>query len=77
MNIPERSVLVGNPAKIVKEVSDEMLDWKTKGTQLYQSLPQEMRDYWEPCEPLREVETNRPTQEKMFETWERIKSKQD
>ena len=77
MNIPERSVLVGNPAKIVKEVSDEMLDWKTKGTQLYQSLPQEKRDYWEPCEPLREVETNRPTQEKMFETWERIKSKQD
>jgi phenylacetic acid degradation protein/carnitine operon protein CaiE len=77
MNIPERSVVVGNPAKIVKEVSDEMLEWKTKGTQLYQSLPQEMRDYWEPCEPLREVETNRPTQEKMYETWERIKSKQD
>ena len=77
MNIPERSVVVGNPAKIVKEVSDEMLEWKSKGTQLYQSLPQEMRDYWEPCEPLREVETNRPTQEKMFETWERIKSKQD
>lgn len=77
MNIPERSVVVGNPAKIVKEVSDEMLNWKTKGTQLYQSLPQEMRDYWEPCEPLREVETNRPTQEKMYETWERIKSKQD
>lgn len=77
MNIPERSVVVGNPAKIVKEVSDEMLDWKTKGTQLYQSLPQEMRDCWEPCEPLREVETNRPTQEKMYETWERIKSKKD
>lgn len=77
MNIPERSVVVGNPAKIVKEVSDEMLEWKTKGTQLYQSLPQEMRDYWEPCEPLREVESNRPTQEKMYETWERIKSKQD
>jgi phenylacetic acid degradation protein len=74
MEIPERSVVIGNPAKIVKEVSDEMLAWKTKGTQLYQSLPQEMRDYWEPCEPLREIEPNRPNQEKMYETWERIKS---
>lgn len=77
MQIPSRSVVVGNPAKVVKEVSDEMLAWKTKGTQLYQSLPQEMRDYWEPCEPLREVEENRPNQEKMYETWERIKAKRD
>lgn len=77
MIIPSRSVVVGNPAKVVKEVSDEMLAWKTKGTQLYQSLPQEMRDYWEPCEPLREVEENRPNQEKMYETWERIKAKRD
>lgn len=77
MQIPSRSVVVGNPAKVVKEVSDEMLAWKTKGTQLYQSLPQEMRDYWEPCEPLREVEENRPNQEKMYETWERIKANRD
>src|SRR5258708_7971889 len=39
MQIPERKVAVGNPAKIVKDVSDEMLEWKTKGTQLYQQLP--------------------------------------
>ncbi len=74
MNVPPRSVLVGNPAKIVKEVSDEMLSWKTKGTALYQALPHEMREHWKPCEPLREIEPNRPTQEKMYETWERIKS---
>jgi phenylacetic acid degradation protein len=74
MEIPARSVVVGNPAKIVKEVSEEMLAWKTKGTKLYQSLPKEMRDYWAPCEPLREIEPNRPSQEKMYETWERIKS---
>lgn len=30
MLIPERSIAVGNPAKIIKEVSDEMLAWKTK-----------------------------------------------
>lgn len=74
MVIPARSVVVGNPAKIVKSVSDEMLDWKTKGTSLYQALPQEMMESWTPCEPLREIEANRPTQDKMYETWERIKS---
>jgi phenylacetic acid degradation protein len=65
---------VGNPAKIVKTVSDEMLAWKMKGTELYQALPEEMHESWKPCEPLREMEANRPTQEKMYETWERIKS---
>src|SRR6478672_11135060 len=29
--IPSRSLVVGNPAKIIKEVSDEMIAWKTKG----------------------------------------------
>src|SRR5215218_5517867 len=33
--IPSRSLLVGNPAKIIKQVTDEMIAWKTKGTQLY------------------------------------------
>ena len=32
--VPRRSLVVGNPAKIVKEVSDEMIRWKTKGTEL-------------------------------------------
>ncbi len=39
--IPRRSMLVGNPAKIIKEVTDEMIAWKTKGTALYQQLPVE------------------------------------
>ena len=29
--ISERKVVVGNPAKVVKDVSDEMIDWKSKG----------------------------------------------
>ena len=36
--IPKRSLVVGNPGKIIKQVSDEMIDWKTAGTQLYQQL---------------------------------------
>jgi len=73
MQIPERSVVVGNPAKIVKEVSDDMLSWKTKGTQLYQKLPKEMTIHAKPCDPLREVEPNRPSQEILYEAWERVK----
>ncbi|HLO37825.1 MAG TPA: transferase hexapeptide repeat family protein, partial [Lacibacter sp.] len=58
-----RSLIVGNPAKKIKEVSDEMIGWKTKGTQLYQSLPNEMTNEWEACEPLREIPADRPAQE--------------
>lgn len=51
--IPSRSMVVGNPSKIIKQVSDEMLDWKTKGTLLYQQLPQQCMETLKPCEPLR------------------------
>src|SRR5580658_5554949 len=48
--IPRRSVVAGNPAKFLKEVSDEMLRWKTEGTALYQALPAELRESWNECE---------------------------
>lgn len=71
--IPRRSLVVGNPAKIIKEVSDEMIAWKTKGTKLYQSLPYDMHAFWEPCEPLHEIPADRPAQESLYETWNAIK----
>ena len=67
--IPDRSLVVGNPAKVIKQVSDSMLDWKTKGTELYQELPGELHSTLKECEPLREIEQNRPEQKKLFETW--------
>jgi phenylacetic acid degradation protein len=69
MQIPPRSVVVGNPAKIVKDVSDEMLAWKSEGTALYQRLPAEMRGGWREVEPLRSVPPNRPTQSNVLKTW--------
>lgn len=69
----KRSLIVGNPAKKVKEVSDEMIGWKTKGTALYQELPADCKYEMKECEPLREVEVNRPKQDAMLETWENIK----
>lgn len=74
MNIPSRSLVVGNPGKIIKQVSDAMIDWKTKGTKLYQSLPDSMQQEWQPCEPLSELPQNRPAQENLLATWEQIKS---
>lgn len=73
MVIPERKVVVGNPAKIVKDVSDDMLAWKTEGTALYQQLPAAMRERWRPVEPLRDVPADRPTQMAMLETWQQRK----
>ncbi len=64
-----RSLIVGNPAKKIKDVSDEMIAWKTEGTKLYQQLPSDMRDGWEPCEPLTEIPERLPEQEDLFKTW--------
>jgi phenylacetic acid degradation protein/carnitine operon protein CaiE len=73
--IPDRSLVVGNPGKVIKEVTDEMITWKTQGTALYQALPKECYATLRPCEPLQEPEANRPKQEMMYQTWEKIKSK--
>jgi carbonic anhydrase/acetyltransferase-like protein (isoleucine patch superfamily) len=75
MQIPRRSLVVGNPGKIIREVSDDMIAWKTKGTQLYQSLPGEMQQHWEPCEALSEMPADRPKQALLYATWEEIKGK--
>ena len=66
--IPPRSLVVGNPAKIIKEVSDEMIVWKTKGTQLYQQLPKECHETLREVEPLREVPKTMKLQEDVYQT---------
>jgi hypothetical protein len=77
MDIPPRTVVVGNPAKIVKDVTDEMLAWKSDGTALYQQLPAAMRSRWQAVEPLREVPADRPTQSRMLRTWQDTKRSTD
>ena len=69
MDIPKRKLVVGNPAKIIKDVSDNMIQWKTKGTELYQQLPAQLHDTLKECEPLREEPKNRPSQSANYETW--------
>lgn len=66
--IPKRSLVVGNPAKVIKEVTDEMIAWKTKGTQLYQKLPKECHETLREAKPLREVPENMKLQEDVYKT---------
>ena len=69
MQIPARKVVVGNPARIVKDVSDEMIAWKTEGTKLYQSLPKRLVESLREVEPLREVPADRAQQMASYKTW--------
>tara|TARA_B100001063_G_scaffold58264_1_gene52503 strand:- start:28 stop:621 length:594 start_codon:yes stop_codon:yes gene_type:complete len=74
MNIPNRKIVVGNPAIIKGEVSDEMISWKTKGTELYKDLPNECYTLMKECEPLKEIEKNRKEKQKnIFKTWKKTK----
>lgn len=61
--IPARSLVVGNPSKIIKQVSDEMITWKTEGTHLYQQLPEQCRESLKPCTPLEEEITQQAIQD--------------
>lgn len=75
-----RSMIVGNPAKKIKEVSDEMIGWKTAGTALYQALPEEMKKHWQPCEPLREArpaKSPQPPTSSTYKTWHESKDNAD
>ncbi len=68
-----RSLIVGNPAKKIKEVSDEMMTWKTSGTQLYRQLPKDMLENFKACEPLREHPADREPQSAVYKTWNQTK----
>ena len=65
----DRSLIVGNPAKKIKRVTDEMIKWKTEGTALYQRLPKDMFETWKACEPLRELPADHKPQETGYTTW--------
>lgn len=69
MVIGRRKLVVGNPAKIIKDIDDDMIDWKSKGTQLYQQLPEDCRNSLRPCEPLRTVPTDRKKQGGTYGIW--------
>jgi carbonic anhydrase/acetyltransferase-like protein (isoleucine patch superfamily) len=74
MELPARKVVVGNPARVVKDVSDEMLAWKSDGTKLYQELPAMLLETLRECEPLRERPADRPAPVSDYRPWQELKA---
>jgi len=68
-HIPRRSLVIGNPHKIIKQVSDEMIAWKTEGTKIYQGLPHQMHHLYHETTPLQEVEKDRPIHKSFYNTY--------
>jgi phenylacetic acid degradation protein len=67
--IPFRSLIVGNPGRIIKQVTDEMIAWKTEGTKLYQALPGQMHKTWKAVDPLRDAIPTTLKQDDSYKTW--------
>lgn len=64
----KRSLIAGNPAKKIKDVSDKMIVWKTDGTKIYQQLASDMLQHWKVCEPLRQ-KSGDGLQEVKYKPW--------
>ncbi len=67
--IPPRSIVAGNPGKIIKQVSDEMLNWKTEGTKLYQQLPENCYNSLKPCKPKRKISSKQTAGNDSYSPW--------
>ena len=66
-----RSLIVGNPSKQIGNVTDEMIAWKTKGTQIYRDLPYDMQHFFSECKPLREIPSWYSEQEADYKPWKK------
>jgi phenylacetic acid degradation protein len=56
---PPRSLMAGTPAKVIRELSDQEIAWKGKGTAEYQNLTVRSLQTMQPVQPLTEVEADR------------------
>ena len=68
-----RKLIVGSPAKIIRDVSDEMIHWKTEGTKLYQQLAREGKEAILPCEPFSEYVEQTATKTVDYSIWADLK----
>ncbi len=55
-----RSMVMGVPAKVVRQVTDQEFGWKKTGTQEYVDLGERFRNTLREIEPLRAEQENRP-----------------
>lgn len=69
--IEERSLVVGNPAKVIKKVSDDMLHWKMKGTELYQQLARDCAIELKEVQPHSSLPQSWPIPNQNYSSWRR------
>jgi phenylacetic acid degradation protein len=58
--VPPRSLAVGIPARVVRQLTDKEIDWKRTGTLQYQNLAVRSLASQRAVQPLRVAQPNRP-----------------
>ncbi|MBZ6079280.1 phenylacetic acid degradation protein PaaY [Microvirga puerhi] len=59
MRAPQRSLIAGNPAAVVKSMAEDAIRWRNDGQGEYQRLADRSRTLLIACEPLSEPEPDR------------------
>jgi phenylacetic acid degradation protein len=59
MKVPANSLVAGMPAKLMRQLTEAEVEWKTKGTRIYQALAARSQESMEECEALSAVPANR------------------
>ena len=57
--MPANHLIIGSPAKAIRELSEQELAWKQQGTREYQVLVERCKLTMHQVEPLRDVEPDR------------------
>lgn len=60
LKLPEKSLIAGLPAKVMRPLSEDEIRWKAEGTRTYQVLSQRCHASMVEVAPLTEVEAERP-----------------
>ena len=56
-------MVVGSPAKVIRDVTEKEVAWKSRGTAEYRQLARDCLTGLTPVEPLKAVEADRPVVE--------------
>ena len=59
MSVPPRSLVAGTPGKVLRQVTDDEIAWKSQGTATYQQLAVRSLRTMRAVEPLAEAEPGR------------------
>jgi phenylacetic acid degradation protein len=61
LKLPEKSLIAGLPAKVIRPLTEDEIKWKLAGTQTYQDLTLRCHASLKEVQPLAELEQGRPT----------------